>query len=355
MPTTKRATGMAPELIRMGHDVSIVAWDVPANRARFALECPAATPLWITHTRTAAEIVEKLRVIRRWRPELVYSTYFGLRNLAFLKSAYAQGAPLISEHCELFSAFRSRKQRFLHAWIERRSAVESDGLVCASRYLERAFEQHRGAGRTYARTIYLPYGYPDYLAASGERPTGTAVKNVIFMAALWKNYGVLDVIKAAELLALRRDDFVINIIGDGPARAEAESAITRMRLERRVVLRGYVDEDRLNASFSDARVFLAPLYRTTQDMARCPSKIYYYLPYQKPIVTCAFGDPFDLLQDDGYYYAPGDPASMAACLGRALDESDRFRFRHVRVDEHAWRFRARQFAAWCSENSWLAR
>lgn len=354
VPTLKRATGMAPELACLGHEVSIVAWDVPANRKRLAFEAPHAEPLWISNHTLLGEVVQKISVVRKWKPDLIYSTAFSPRNLAFLKKCYARNAVLITEHCELFSSFRGPVERLVHQSLETRSLVEADGVVCASDYLLEAFTKLKQSRSGSAELNCLPYGYPDYLIPDAPRRSGASVKNVTFMATLWKNYGVLDVIHAASVLYKKRTDFVINIFGDGPARFEAAQLINEKGLSDCVFLRGFVEEEALKEQFSLTDVFLAPLYNTVQDIARCPSKVYYYLPFQKPIVTCAFGDPYKLLKDDGYYYVTGDVNSMAFCMSKAMDESDQFVFKYVNVADHSWRSRACQFEAWCRSHNWLS-
>lgn len=352
VPTAKRATGLASELTRLGHRISIVAWDVPANRIRLAMECPEVEPLWVSN-RITQEIVEKIKLIRRWQPELIYQTSFMFRNLAGLREIYAGHAKIVSEHCELYSAFDYLWYRLDLKWLEKRSVVEVDGLVCASHYLKNEFDRYIASIRGHTQTIYLPYAYPFYLTGTQKNTTDSAYKRVLLMTALWKNYGVLDVIQAAKLLAEQRQDFIIEIVGNGPAWKEAKNMIETLKLKDRVFLKGFVPEIELNQMFSQASVFLAPLYKTVQDIARCPSKVYYYLPYQKPIVTCAFGDPYDLLKEDGFYYEPADIQSMACIVGRALDVSDRYRYKVVQIEKHSWAHRAKQFEHWCEENGWL--
>ncbi|MEI7946283.1 MAG: glycosyltransferase [bacterium] len=355
MPTAKRATGMASELVRLGHRVAIVAWDVPANHARLAMECPEAEPLWVSPLNIVVEIVNKIKVVRNWRPDLIYLSSFGFRNLACLRLFYSRNAKVVAEHCELYSAFGDLTHRVDLKWLENRSVFEADGLVCASRYLQDEFDRRVKQQGSLTRTVYLPYAYPGYLALHGreDKPVSDK-KHILFMAALWKNYGVLDVIHAAQILVAKRADFVVDILGDGPAREEATLLIRKLGLEHHVFIRGFIPETELDQWFSRASVFLAPLVNTVQDIARCPSKVYYYLPYQKPIVTCALGDPYELLKSDGYYYTPASVESMAETLNRALDESEKFSFRSLSVAEHSWNHRARQFEGWCKANGWLA-
>src|SRR5690606_34808483 len=65
---------------------------------------------------------------------------------------------------------------------------------------------------------------------------------------------------------------------------------------------GYVDEDKLSSYFSIANAFVSPLNNTIQDIARCPSKIYMYLPFKKPIITSKIGEPHEIFKEEGLYF-----------------------------------------------------
>ena len=83
---------------------------------------------------------------------------------------------------------------------------------------------------------------------------------------------------------------------------------------------------------------------TVQDWARCPSKLYMYLPYQKPIVTCKIGEPYEVLKNEGDYYTPSDPGSMAQTMEKLIES----RKTKINIDpiEHSWETRTKQFDQW---------
>ena len=86
-----------------------------------------------------------------------------------------------------------------------------------------------------------------------------------------------------------------------------------------------------------------------QDLARCPSKIYYYIPYGKPVVTCKLGDPYEALGEYGYYYEPEDIEDLAKTLARALKSSKGFQYPEGYIEKHSWCARAVSFINWVEE------
>ena len=63
-------------------------------------------------------------------------------------------------------------------------------------------------------------------------------------------------------------------------------------------------------------------------------------------MTCRIGVPGDVLGDFGFYYLAGDTAEMAKAIEKALIHSDTFSYRKGFIEQHSWKARAKEFAAW---------
>jgi glycosyltransferase involved in cell wall biosynthesis/acetyltransferase-like isoleucine patch superfamily enzyme len=118
---------------------------------------------------------------------------------------------------------------------------------------------------------------------------------------------------AASLVAAERADVVFEIAGEGELRAE---------LERQAAERGLADRLTLVGSVADVPAFLAQL-----DVAVLSSRsegmsnaILEYMAAGLPIVATAVGGTVHLLEDGvhGLLVPPGDPAALAAAIGRLL-------------------------------------
>ena len=96
--------------------------------------------------------------------------------------------------------------------------------------------------------------------------------------------------------------------------------------------------------FSLTDFFVSPMNDTVQDWARCPSKLYMYLPYRKPIITCKIGEPYNVLGNNGFYYEPSSSDSLAYEMEKLL-ESGKTTIA-IEPMEHEWRYRTNEFDKW---------
>lgn len=337
-PTYKRAVGTGEALALLGHRVLIAALDCEENRTRMAKEAPHCEVIWFSQCGVLREVWMKFRAIWRIRPDVVYSTSYSPHNLSFLGRLLPHKTCKVLEFCELYSQY-SDKSHFVWKLKERIACWENDRILCASKLLEDHF-------RPFARKVlYSPYAYPGYLMpVKTEHP-----KTVVFMAALWRGYGAYDVPEACIKLFSKYPDLQVEIMGRGPEKDNLRKLMAERGVSDRVHVRGYVADEELNDYFSLADVFVAPLHGTIQDKARCPSKIFYYIPYNKPIVTCALGDPLETLGENGFYYKPDDIDDMSRAIDRALAASDSFSYPKGFIESHSWMVRAKQFEKWIEE------
>ena len=158
-----------------------------------------------------------------------------------------------------------------------------------------------------------------------------------------------DVPEACIKLLSKHPDLQVEILGGGPEKDRLRALMQERGFSDNIHVRGFVAEDELNDYFSRADVFVSPLHDTIQDRARCPSKIFYYIPYNKPIVTCALGDPLETLGASGFYYKPDDIDDMSRAIDKALAASGGFSYPAGFIEKHSWEARARRFEKWLGE------
>lgn len=322
--TLKRATGMAHPLMEEGHDVAIVLEDTMHNREKVALECPEAQIFWYAHAKSyISEQRSKQKYINAWQPDLVWICGLGPRNWIFKP----KGKCLIfCDHSELYSAFsKGAIKRKAYHCLEVLSCRYFDGQICASRYLENHFTNLLTKWKLPVRVHYSPYAYHRLVGSVPEdsrlsridRYNGKRV--LLYMGSFWENYGFWDILKAFKLLNDTRSDFVAILIGRGPEKQRAIEWVNEQNLVSVIHIEGYVEEEDLPGYFSIAHAFMCPLRDTVQDWARCPSKLYMYIPFGRPVVTCAIGEAKELFGDSGCYYEPGNVESLVTVLGQVLD------------------------------------
>ena len=331
---------MGEGLACLGHEVFIAVLDCSENRRRMEFEAPHCNPVWFSKGNAIHEVFAKIRMLRRLQPDYVYIPTYGLRNLLGLRRMLSRKTKFILELNELNSVFA--QHRLFWRAAERVGIGECDVQVCASRMLEAYVRQACEKRRLYRKIIYSPYAYPFYLKSTECKSVKAKARTIVFMAALYKEYGIHDVLTATHELIEEGLDLSLLIVGSGPELVSSRACVEQWGVEDRIKLLGFVPEEKINAVFSDADVFVAPMRDTLQDRYRCPSKIFYYLAYGKPIVTCKIGNPYDVLSDKGFYYESGNIRSMKDAIKRALSAHD-FTYPDGFVSNHSWMSRAQQF------------
>ena len=337
-PSYKRAAGMGEALACLGHEVFIAVLDCDENRRRVLFEAPHCNPVWFSKGNAIHEVFAKIRMLRRLQPDYVYIPTYGLRNLLGLRWMLSRKTKFIFELNELNSVFA--QHRWFWRAAERIGLRECDIQVCASRMLEAYVKQKCEENRLCRKIIYSPYAYPPYLMRTEHKNARTMM--IVFMAALYKEYGIHDVLTATHELIDEGLDLSLLIVGGGPELESSLACVDQWGVENRIKLLGFVPEEEINAVFSNADVFVAPMRDTLQDKYRCPSKMFYYIAYGKPIVTCKIGNPYDILSDKGFYYEPENVSSMKDAIKRALSARS-FTYPDGFVSKHSWMARAQQF------------
>lgn len=341
-PVYKRALGVGEQLAKLGCEVYVAVEDNEENRLRMQDEAPLCKPLFFKRG-VCSEIVAKLKMLWHIKPDYVYSTSYSVHNLAGLRILFPLRVKTILEFCELYSQYPRKRWNW---WLwELLGIIEYKNIVCASNYLLDYFKEL--SSRLYLRNRYLysPYAYPEYLNPSNKFQR-QGVKKIVFMACMGVGYGVYEVYDAFVKLLKTRTDVVLEMVGGGPEKNNLIKRVEEDKLSEKIIVRGYVPESDLNECFSTADVFVSPIHDTVQDKARCPSKIFYYLPYNKPIVTCNLGNPADVLGEYGYYYIPNDVNSMKEAFNRALNDSQTFTYPLGFIEKHSWSARSKELKEW---------
>jgi glycosyltransferase involved in cell wall biosynthesis len=167
---------------------------------------------------------------------------------------------------------------------------------------------------------------PNVVDVKRFHPPPVATNNVagrariLSVGALYEAKGWEYLLEAAGLLAAERDDFHLDIVGDGPLRAEYEAAGRARGLTERVTFTGWRTKDEVASLMRDADVFvLASRYDSN------PCALIEALATGLPVVATAVGGiPEMVSADSGVLVPPHDPAELARGLAAVLDERHRF-------------------------------
>lgn len=350
--TSKRALGMANHLYYLGWDVSIMMEDTEENHHRVALECCDKIQVYYFPSLSALQEVRiKNRMLKSINPNCVYICAFVFRNIVNVKS----GCIKLVEHSELSSRIKSSqlKGNIKSFLLEFYSICYSDGILNASKYLQKIFRK-RNKLLLFCQLrpmLYFPYAYSSQICLTDVNVDSLPIKKkkdkerfFVFLGSLAENYGAFTMIKAFQIVHPQNPDLHLVLLGKGPDYSKVIRYVKDNDLKEYIHVQGFVKEEDIPAYFTLADAFISPMNDTVQDWARCPSKLYMYLPYKKPIITCKIGEPYEVLKENGYYYTPGSEMSLSQSIMRLCQSGEW----HLNINplNHEWRTRTIEFNKW---------
>lgn len=152
-------------------------------------------------------------------------------------------------------------------------------------------------------------------------PAETASRNggpqrLIGVGGLYEAKAWEHLLEAVAILARERNDFVLDIVGDGELRPRYEELVRRLDLDELVAFHGWVPKDEVAE-----RVRASDLFVLTSRYDSNPCAVIEALASGVPVVGTAVGGIPDLVGEGmGLLAASGDVPGIAAQLARALDE-----------------------------------
>lgn len=351
--TMKRALGMADPLKDLGWNVSIITEDCEENRRRATIECSPEIAIHYYKKGTVSEEVKvKTDLIKQLKPNYIYFCSFSIRN-RINKSKLGYKPEIIVEHSELQSSIPDNKglKKILAILTEYGSVFFASKLVCASKYLEVEYAKY--AKRCLKPNIpisYSPYAFNFEVINSpmvvlddlNKKYSGKKV--FLYMGTMTRNYGLFTMIDAVLELKKIRKDFILILMGRGRHLEEAKQFVDKKGIEDVVEFPGYIPEDSLSSYFRIADAFISPVNNSIQDIARCPSKIYMYLPFKKPVFTCALGEPKEIFKEKGYYFDNTSPLSLSKLMAKLYNDNNKQI--NIDIEKHSWKQRSMDFNQW---------
>jgi glycosyltransferase involved in cell wall biosynthesis len=348
--TMKRALGHARHLADLGWEVSIVAMDCLENRERIGEECDDRIRIrWFSESGAFSEVSAKTRFVDELEPDWLYLCSYTFRNRVVMGRLSKK--PLLAvEHSELQSRVTGLNpfKRLLARHFEDRSLRRADHIVCASRYLTFHY-RHRllRSGISEKPVTWLPYAHHEDITDVDEsvgerlRREFSGRTNVVYMGSMVANYGLFTMLDAMAQLPPSRKQVLLHLIGEGQDLERARSYAREKGIADRVRFAGFVEERELSAHLGLADAFVAPLFNTIQDWARCPSKTYMYLPFRKPVFTCPVGESMEIFHDPRLFFPSGDSGALADRLSQLQDGAV---FDLPSPESHSWEHRTLQLS-----------
>jgi glycosyltransferase involved in cell wall biosynthesis len=218
-----------------------------------------------------------------------------------------------------------------------RAAVNGQHPHLRAAVLRRLFRRAAGAVSTgtYNREFYIAHGlsparihpgvYPTdvdrFRAAGSQRPADRTDRPVVigFAGKFTPIKAPRDLIEAVARLPRERP-WEVRLIGDGPLRAELESAVAAHDLAGRVRFLGFRNTDELPGAMGDVDIMVMPSRKEPRGLVPIEAMA----AGAAVVVSSATGvwGAGDAVQDGqtGLVYPAGDITALTGCLRRLLDD-----------------------------------
>ncbi|MBR1656004.1 MAG: glycosyltransferase [Prevotella sp.] len=350
--SSKRALGHANHLSDLGWQVCILMQDTIENRHRVELECSKDIVIkYFPSCKPSNERKIKNCIIKKINPDYIYLCAFVNRNIV----ARHHKCKKIVEHSEYRSSYPkfSRFRRFLMYCQEELSIFYADGFVNASRTLNEIFKKRATKVRRNIPMLYLPYAFHKKMCVriNGVIPNilqSDENRIVVFLGTLGAGYGVYTMIDAFRLLKNDYPHLNLLLLGKGAEYNDVVKYIKEKGVSDVIYAPGFIAEEDVPSYFSIADAFILPMNDNLKDWTRCPSKLYMYLPYQKPIITCKIGEPYEVLKENGCYYIPSDVKSLYECVKKLAGTNEWTM--SMNIEEHEWKSRTETLHNWINQS-----
>lgn len=149
---------------------------------------------------------------------------------------------------------------------------------------------------------------------------GNSKKRLLLVALLVPIKGVPYLLEALAILREKCDDFVLDIVGDGPNRSEYEELTRKLGLQDVVRFHGLKSKQEVADFMRQADIFVLP-----SEWENLPCVIIEAMASGLPVVATNVGGIPEMVSDEvGILVQPGDARDLAEALGHILEHLDQY-------------------------------
>lgn len=252
-------------------------------------------------------------------PDLIHAHSFLSACAALAVGAVARKPVVYTEHWTIFSAENPEALRPGQRRLARFALEHADTVLPVSEHLKEALRRLAPHSRLHVvpNTVDEQLFHPGVATPAAERgPKGLLTTGR--MVRLHKGVDIL--LEALARVARRRDDFHLDVVGEGPDRPAYEELARRLGLGSRVSFHGWRPKAEIASRMRSADLFvLASRYENN------PCVVIEAMASGLPVVATRVGGVPELVDDVvGRLVEPQDPEDLARELEAVLDRLDEF-------------------------------
>ncbi|SDT86276.1 glycosyltransferase family 4 protein [Desulfobacula phenolica] len=143
---------------------------------------------------------------------------------------------------------------------------------------------------------------------------------LLFLSRLEKEKGVFETIDAFKLLIDKKYNITLSIAGDGSVTKQIDAYVTRLGLNDKIFMLGYLTGNKKANAFSKHDIYCLPSY--SEGM---PNSILEAMAFGMPVITTPVGGIKDFFEDDkmGCFSESINSVEVAECIKKILSDKDK--------------------------------
>lgn len=205
--------------------------------------------------------------------------------------------------------------RFIFSWKERLLMRSANGIASVSRALA---ELRKSQG--FKNVAIIPNGV-DVRLFSPAREKVPHSPTLVYMGSLVEFYGIDLVLNALPAVRKRIPDIRFLIIGQGNYSNELQRLTDSLGLKDRVSFVGKQPHSELARYLQKSDIGVAMYKRRKFTEYNCPLKIKEYMAAGLPVVTSAFGEAMEIMNESQAGELAGDsPSSIAGAIVKIMED-----------------------------------
>jgi len=343
---------MADDWVADGRDVTLITLSAAATDTyrlddrvqRIALDVTGTSTGLLTAIVNNLRRLSRLRcAIRQSRPDVIISFIDRMNVMTLLATVGCRRNVIISERTDPSRHAIGR----IWSWLRRRVYPRCRGLVVQSEPIREQMKSIAGSSPVYV--IPNPVTAPPDIAEQKQQPTPNTRDNeqtprrrtIVGMGRLSAEKGFDILIDAFSRIAGEQTGWQLQILGEGPCRAELAELIEQRQLTDRVTLAGWIEHPETVLRQSD-------LFVLSSRYEGFPNALLEALACGLPAVVFDVC-PAEIMRDDidGLRVPAGDVAALSAAMHRLMsNETERARMAQNAPAVIERFSRVRVFAAW---------
>lgn len=231
---------------------------------------------------------------------------------------------IISEHSSIYLKEEGTFERynFIKKLLIKSAAKRANAIITVSEYLKNALEQSGIKNRIYV--------VPNIINVTEERDYSKSgnIKYILHVSLLYdKTKNVSGILDALKEISLRRQDFRLDIVGDGVDRkALEEKAKEYGLLGRTVFFLGMIPPSEVGKYFSQSDFLITNSKYETFSVSTAEA-----LAYGKPVISTRCGGPEEYIDEsNGILIDIGNGKALVSAIEYMLDNHQKYDGENIR-------------------------